>query len=76
MDQLGIEYDCGKNCQSMPIHNYVKLLGEGKWRALPFWYILTGCNTVSSFSRRGKKTTLNARSCFLVTAYMINTSPT
>ena len=28
IDQLWIEYGCGKNRRWLPIHNYVKLLGE------------------------------------------------
>ena len=53
--QLWIEYGCGKNHQRLPIHNYVKFLGEDKCRVLPFWYTLTGWNTVSSFFGRGKR---------------------
>ena len=45
-------------------NNDVKLLGEEKCRALPFLYIFTGCNTVSSFCGRGKKTAWDAWSCF------------
>ena len=55
IEQLWIEYGCGKNHQWLPIHNYVKFLGEDKCRVLSFWYTLTGWNTVSSFCGRGKK---------------------
>ena len=64
IEELWIEYGCVKNYWWLPIHNYVKLLGEDKWKALPFWYSLTGCDTVSSFCGRGKKTAWDARSCF------------
>ena len=64
IEELWIEYGCVKNCWWLPIHNYVKLLGEDKWKALPFWYSLTGCDTVSSFCGRGKKTAWDAWSCF------------
>ena len=64
IDQLWIEYGCGKNGRFLPVHNYVKLLGEENCRALPFRCARTGCNTVSSFFRRGKKSAWDARSCF------------
>ena len=56
IDQLWIEYGSGKNRRWLPGHNYVKLLDEEKCRALPFWYALTGCGTVSLFCEKGKKT--------------------
>ena len=72
IDQLWIEYGCGKNCRWLPIHNYVKLLGEENYRASPFWYALTGCDTVSSFCGRRKKTAWDAWSCFAeVTQYFL-----
>ena len=49
VDQLWIEYGCGKNHRCLPIHNHVKLIGKEKCTVLLFWYTLTGCNTVSSF---------------------------
>ena len=32
------------------------MLGEECWRALLFWFCFTGCDTVSQFCGRGKKT--------------------
>ena len=51
VDQLWIEYGCGKNHRCLPIHNHVKLIGKEKCTVLLFWYTLTGCNTVSSEKR-------------------------
>ena len=78
-DQLWIEYGCGKNHWWLPIHNYVKLLGEEKCRALPFLYVFIGYNSVSSLCGRGKKTAwdvwsrfpklINAFRYFLLIAY-------
>ena len=64
VDQLWMEYGCEKNGRCLLTHNYVKLLVEKKCRALTFWYSLKGCDTVSSFCGRGKKTAWDVWSCF------------
>ena len=46
----------GSNKKWIPIHSYVNELGEEKCCALPFWYGFTGCDSVSQFGGRGKKT--------------------
>ena len=56
VNELWIEYGVSKNKRWLPIHEYAKCLGEEICRALPFWYVITGCDTVSAFSGRGKKT--------------------
>ena len=56
VDELWIEYGTGKNKKWIPIHVYASLLGEEKCRAMLFWYTYTGCDTVSKFLGRGKKT--------------------
>ena len=56
IEELWIEFGAGKHRRWLPIHRYAALLGEEICRALPLWYALTGCDTVSSFAGRGKKT--------------------
>ena len=56
IEELWIEFGAGKHRRWLPIHRYAALLGEETCRALPLWYALTGCDTVSSFAGRGKKT--------------------
>ena len=56
LDELWIDIGRGKNQRYYPIHEYAKLLGKEKCDALPFWYALTGYDTVSQFAGRGKKT--------------------
>ena len=59
LEELWIEIGVGKNKRWLLIHQYAKNLGESICRALPFWFTFTGCDTVSSFSGRGKKTAWN-----------------
>lgn len=54
--KLWIEFGAGKHQRWLPIHDYARLLGREKCTALPFWFVVTGCDTVSSFGGRGKKT--------------------
>ena len=56
VDELWIEYGTGKHRKWIPIHELVNALGVEKCRAMLFWYAYTGCDTVSQFLGRGKKT--------------------
>ena len=64
IEELWIEYGTGQHKRWLPIHNYAHTLGEETCRALPFWFTITGCDTVSMFSGRGKKTAWNVWSVF------------
>ncbi len=55
LDELWIELGAGKNRRWIPIHRIVETLGEEKCSALLYWYAFTGCDTVSSFARKGKQ---------------------
>ena len=72
ISELWIEFGSGKIFRWLPIHTIAEQLGEETCRALPFWYAFTGCDTVSAFAGKGKKTaweTWNsfpeATSCFM-----------
>ena len=54
--ELYIEFGVGKSKQWIPIHEIAAELGEEVCRALLFWYSLSGCDTVSQFQGKGKKT--------------------
>ena len=56
LDELWIDFGVGKNRKYLPIHEYAGLLKEEVCRALPFWFTLTECDTVSMFAGRGKRT--------------------
>jgi hypothetical protein len=46
----------GQHRRWLPIHGYASILNEDVCKALPFWFTFTGCDTVSMFAGRGKKT--------------------
>ena len=56
LDELWVEIGVGKNRRWHPIHIYANALGKDICEALVFWYAFTGCDSVSTFAGRGKKT--------------------
>jgi hypothetical protein len=59
LSELWIEIGTGQHRRWLPIHKYAALLGEETCSAIPFWFSVTGCDTVSMFAGRGKKTCWN-----------------
>lgn len=55
-NELWIAYGSGKTLTYLPVHSIAESLGEEKSSALPMFHALTGCDTVSFFYGRGKKT--------------------
>lgn len=55
-DELWLEYGSGKTLRFLPIHSIAQSLAREKSEALPLFHALTGCDTVSFFAGRGKKT--------------------
>ena len=56
LNELWVEFGVGQNRKYLPIHKIAYSLREETCRALPMWFTLAGCNTISIFSGRGKKT--------------------
>ena len=56
IDELWIAFATGKNFRYLAAHEIAMTLGPSKCHGLPFFHALTGCDTVSCFSGRGKKT--------------------
>ena len=56
IDELWICFSTGKHKRFLPVHEYSLSLGSEKCQALLFWFAFTGCDTVSCFYGRGKKT--------------------
>lgn len=54
--ELWVGFGTGSRYRFLPIHEYANALGPSKCVALPIFHALTGCDTVSSFLGRGKKT--------------------
>jgi hypothetical protein len=56
IDQLWVGFATGKTFRYIPAHEIACALGPEKCKALPFLHAFSGCDTVSSFAGRGKKT--------------------
>ena len=54
--ELWVIFGSGENVRSYSIHDISHALGPEKSRSLPLFHAITGCDTVSCFSRKGKKT--------------------
>ena len=54
--KLWLVFGTGQNFRYLAAHEMAAGLGRKKARALPLFHALTGCDTVSSFTGRGKKT--------------------
>ena len=59
VDELWIAFGTGNNFRYLAAHQYASTLGPT--RALPMFHVITGCDTVSSFAGRGKKTAWDVR---------------
>ena len=55
-DELWLAFGTGSNFRYIPIHEAVSRMDPRKIAVLPVFHAFTGCDTVSSFSGRGKKT--------------------
>ena len=56
VDELWLAFGTGKNFRYIAAHELSATLGPDKAKALPIFHAITGCDTVSSFAGRGKKT--------------------
>ena len=55
LDQLWIAFGAGKYLRYLPIHEISHILGPERSTVLPLFHAFTGCDTVSFFSTKGKK---------------------
>ncbi len=56
VEELWIAFGTGSKLRYLPAHKYAVYLGEEKARSLLFLHAFSGCDTVSFFSGRGKRT--------------------
>ena len=58
VDEIRVAFASGKSFRCLPAHEMAHALGPEKCIniALPFLHAFSGCDTVSSFAGRGKKT--------------------
>ena len=54
--ELWIAFGAGKNFRYLPAHEMADALGPNRCVALPMFHAFTGCDTVSCFGGRGKRT--------------------
>lgn len=57
--ELWVIFGTGEHLRSYPIHDITHALGPEKSKSLPMFHAFTGCDTVSCFSTKGKKTAWN-----------------
>jgi len=55
VEKLWIHFGMGKHTLVIAVHDLVTVLAAEKCRALPVFHALTGCDTVSCFLGKGKK---------------------
>ena len=53
--ELWVAFGKGRDTVWYPIHKYANHLGQRKSKALLFFHALSGCDTVSAFRNKGKK---------------------
>lgn len=63
VDALWVTFEKGKDLRWIPIHDIVRSLGP-RSKALPFFHAFTGCDTMSAFVGKGKKTAWQAWNVF------------
>ena len=54
--EMWIAFGAGKNFRYLPAHEMADALGPDRCVALPMFHACTGCDTVSCFGGRGKRT--------------------
>ena len=57
--ELWIAFGAGKHFRFLPIHKLANALGPQRCIALPFFHALTGCDTVSFFGGKSKRSSWN-----------------
>ena len=56
LKQLWVAFGTGKTYKLLPAHEMSTILGPERSQALPMFHAFTGCDTVSAFAHKGKKT--------------------
>jgi hypothetical protein len=72
LEMLWIYFGVGRHTRFIPNHDLVTALGPQKCQSLSFFHALTGCDTVSCFSGKGKKSAWQAWGAFpdVTTAFL------
>lgn len=74
-EELWVAYGTGKHLQNIAVHTIAAALGRERAFVLPMFHALSGCDTVSFFAGRGKKTAWDIRGVFPATLLILSSSP-
>ena len=72
-DELWVSYGPAKQISYLPAHEIASVLGQEKASVLPMFHALTGCDTVSFFGGRGKKSAWDVWNVFPNLTYTLKT---
>ena len=75
ISRLWIEFGVGKSTRFIPIHEVVDTMAESTSRALPLFHAITGCDTCSSFTGKGKRVHLLHGTFYLVVLCVYKVRP-
>ena len=64
VEELWVAFGVSKHLRYLPIHKIARSLTTQQCEGLPFFHALTGCDMVSYFSGKGKKTAFQAWKCY------------
>ena len=64
VNEIWIAIGTGKNFRYLPVHSIAEQLGPQRSKALRMFHSITGCDTVSFFSGRGKTSAWDVRNVF------------
>ena len=64
LEEPWVEFGVGVNRNWIAVHRLVHSLSLPKCGAFPSWYALTGCDTVSSFHGKEKKSAWETWKCY------------
>ena len=62
--EIWVAFGVGNHLRYIPTHDITNSLGQQKSQALPLFHAFTGCDTVSFFAGRGKKTAFDTWKSF------------
>ena len=73
--EIWVAFGTGINLRYIPAHSIASSLGPERSKALPVFHTFTGCDTLSCFAGRGKKTAVEAwKACPEVTSAFVSLS--
>jgi hypothetical protein len=75
--EMWVAFGTGINLRYIPAHSITSTLGEERSKALPAFHAFTGCDTVSCFAGRAKKTAMEAWKAYpdVTNAFLSLSSP-